>query len=93
MTRKVQPFDEYKNKYSKKETNDLEKEELISQMKNDLQERIANLISKDVETLYAIDGTLKECASKAQMSDVAEKEREMAESQNKYGPNNPYPSK
>ena len=93
LKEKETEFDEYKNEYSKEDTNDSRKEELISKMKQNIQERIADLTSKDVEVLYAIDSILREYACKVQMSEVAEKAKEMAESQNKYGPNNPYPSK
>ena len=98
-------FDEYKNEYSRKGTTEDRKKELIGLMQENLKNRGEyqtvfcindqefSIDSKNVEDLYAIDGFLRQEESQKEMSASAEMARQKALSNNKYGPNNPYPSK
>ena len=98
-------FDEYKNEYSRKGTTEDRKKELIGLMQENLKNRGEyktvfcindqefSVDSKNVEDLYAIDGFLRQEESQKEMSASAEMARQKALSNNKYEPNNPYPSK
>lgn len=96
-------FEDLKAEYSKQETTNKRKGELILLM----QECLKSICDKDpvkcldgntystssekVEDLYAIYGALKLKKSQAKMSDIGNSARHKSFEQNKFGPENQYP--
>lgn len=99
-----QQFDKYKNEYSCENTTDERKNELIRLMRENLKKRckseticcldnqVYSVDSINVEHLYAIDVFLRFEENKHNLSTIGEIIRQQAQNENKYGPNNPYPS-
>lgn len=101
-----QQFDEYKAEYSRVETTDERKNELIVLMQGNLKRRWGHdnrtiscldgqdhsLDSENVKDLYAIDGFLKSEEKRNQMSAMCDRARQETQDRNIYGPNNPYPN-
>lgn len=98
-------FDKYRNEFSRMETTNERRHELIGLMRENIRKRcegrisfniegqVYSIDSDKVEHLYAIDGFLKQEGSRKEMSAVAETERQRAHEKNKYGPTHPYPNK
>lgn len=107
MTENEKQFGDLKCEYSQKDTNENRKKELISLMQQNLKGRTGedswiikcidgkeySLNSNNVEDLYAIDGTLKNNASQQRLTEVADDTRKAQSDSNKYGSNNPYPTR
>ena len=97
-------FNEYKAEYSRIETTEERKSELIVLMQSNLKNRSSqegctvdcldgreySLDSKNVEHLYAIDAFLRFEKRKNQQSAISDTVRQQAQNRNNYGPNNPY---
>ena len=99
-----QRFDEYKAEFSRVDTTNERRNELIVLMQEDLRERIGqsdstvvcldrqkhSIDSVNVEDLYAIDGFLRSEEGRNQLSAMGDIARLQNLGRNNYGPNNPY---
>ncbi len=97
-------FKELKAEYSRKETTESRKKELVKLMQENLKQRCGqdggtikcldgknySIDSNDVIELYAIDSYLNELERKKKVDKISEIARKDAEKNNKYGPQNPY---
>lgn len=97
-------FDDLKMVYSKPETTESEKKELIKLMQENLMKRSGkdsgtikcldgneySLDSQNPSELYAIDGALRAAEATTQCDIDSEEARNAALGTNKYSPNNPY---
>lgn len=103
----LKTFEELKAEFSKPETNDHRKKELITLMQENLKKRCGkdcgtikcldnkeySLDSDNPSDLFAIDAKLRAEDFSARNDLFSEKARTAVLEHNKYGPNNPYTGK
>jgi hypothetical protein len=96
--KKRRNFQELKAEYSRKETTESRKKELVKLMQENLKQRCGqdggtikcldgknySIDSNDVSELYAIDFYLNELERKKKVDNISEKARKDAEKENKY---------